>query len=229
MKKLMAVILSIVGIMLMSVGPAASMGDATVYVVHGIPDVVVDVEIVGVGCALQGFEFGDIAGPLTLPEGTYTIKISPENPMDPCTNMPVIEADVPFAADENVTVIAHLDDMGNPTASKFDNDFSPTDRGKARLIVHHTAYAPAVDIKVSRNGGKSPSIDVTDFSNGDQAVAQTRPGEWYVSIFPAGGMDPAFGPIMVELEPFTAYRIYAVGSLMDGTFTLLVFPMGGLK
>jgi hypothetical protein len=208
---------------------AADMHEATVYVVHGIPGVLVDVEIGGVGCALQGFDFGDIAGPLSLPEGTYNIKIRPANAGSPCTEAPVIEADVPFAAGENVTIVAHLDDMGSPTASKFDNDFSATGRGMARLIVHHTAYAPMVDIKVSRNGGNSPKVMVNDFSNGDQAAAETRPGDWFVSIMPAGSMTPVFGPIAVELEPFTAYRIYAVGDVGGGTFTLLVFPYGGLR
>jgi hypothetical protein len=216
-------------LVLMFGAASADMHEATVYVVHGIPGVVVDVEVEGVGCALTQFDFGDIAGPLSLPEGTYNIKIRPANAMTPCSEAPVIDVDVPFAAGENVTIVAHLDDMGNPTASKFDNDFSATGRGMARLIVHHTAYAPTVDIKVSRNGGNSPEVMVSDFSNGDQAVTETRPGEWFVSIMPAGDMTPVFGPTPVELKPFTAYRIYAVGDVAGGTFTLLVFPYDGLK
>jgi hypothetical protein len=218
-----------VALMLMIGTASADMHEATVYVVHGIPGVLVDVEVVGVGCALPGFDFGDIAGPLSLPEATYNIKIRPANAMSPCSEAPVIDVNVPFTAGENVTIVAHLDDMGNPTASKFDNDFSPTGRGKARLIAHHTAYAPTVDIKVSRDGGNAPKLMVTDFSNGDQAVAETRPGEWFVSIMPAGDMTPVFGPIPVELKPFTAYRIYAVGDVAGGTFTVLVFPYDGLK
>ncbi|MFZ1946840.1 MAG: DUF4397 domain-containing protein [bacterium] len=179
--------------------------------------------------ALQGFDFGDIAGPLSLPEGTYNIKVRPANAMTPCSETPVIDVNVPFVAGENVTIVAHLDAMGNPTASKFDNDFSPTGRGKARLIVHHTAYAPMVDIKVSRDGEKAPALMIEDFSNGDQTAAETRPGEWYVSIMPAGSTSPVFGPVLVELKPFTAYRIYAVGDVGGGTFTLLVFPYEGLK
>jgi hypothetical protein len=215
--------------MMLMVGFAGAAGEATVYVVHGIPGVLVDVEVVGVGCALQGFDFGDIAGPLSLPEGTYNIKVRPANAMTPCSETPVIDVNVPFVAGENVTIVAHLDAMGNPVASKFDNDFSPTGRGMARLIVHHTAYAPMVDIKVSRDGEKAPALMIEDFSNGDQTAAETRPGEWYVSIMPAGNMSPVFGPVLVELKPFTAYRIYAVGDVGGGTFTLLVFPYEGLK
>ena len=234
---IMKIFTSVFTILMMAVGVAsaamiettvADTDDATVYVVHGIPGVLVDVEVNG-DCLLPGFDFGEMAGPLSLPEDTYNIKIRPANEDDPCSEGPVIDIDVPFTAGENVTVIAHLDDMGDFTASKFDNDFSATGRRKARLIVHHTADAPLVYVRVSRNGGNSPKLMIEDFVNGDQAVAETRPGEWYVSIMPADEMTPVFGPVMVELKPFTAYRIYAVGDVAGGTFTLLSYPYGGLK
>jgi hypothetical protein len=205
---------------------SADMHEATVYVVHGIPGVLVDVEVDG-DCLLPGFDFGDIAGPLSLPEATYNIKIRGSD--GTCTGAIVLDLDVPFAAGQNVTVIAHLDDMGNPTASVFDNDFSATGRGKARWIVHHAAYAPEVDVKVMREDADEPELVVEDFENGDQAVAETRPGEWYVSLTLPDGMDPVFGPVPVNVKPFTAYRIFAVGDFAGGTFTFLVFPEGGLK
>jgi hypothetical protein len=215
--------------MMLVVGVAyADMHEATVYVVHGIPGVTVDVEVEG-DCALPGFEFGDIAGPLSLPEATYNIKIRPANMSDPCTEDPVLDLDVPFTAGQNVTVVAYLDDMGNPTAQVFDNDLTPTGRGKARWIVHHTAYAPMVDVKVMREDAEEPELVVEDFENGDQAVAETRPGEWFVSLTLPDGMDPVFGPVPVKVKPFTAYRIYAVGDFSGGTFTFLVFPYEGLK
>ncbi len=204
----------------------ADMHEATVYVVHGIPGVLVDVEVEG-DCLLPEFDFGDIAGPLSLPEGTYNIKIRGSD--GTCTGAIVLDLDVPFTAGQNVTVIAHYDDMGNPTASVFDNDFSPTGRGKARWIVHHTAYAPMVDVKVMREDADEPELVVEDFENGDQAVAETRPGEWYVSLSLPDGMDPVFGPIPVNLKPFTAYQIFAVGDFGGGTFDFLVFPTAGLK
>jgi hypothetical protein len=56
-----------------------------------------------------------------------------------------------------------------------------------------------------------------------------RPGEWWVSIAPAGTGMPVFGPAAVELMPFTAYLVYAVGSVDTGSFTLLIQPVMGLK
>ena len=90
--------------LILMVGVAsADMHEATVYVVHGIPGVTVDVELEG-DCALPGFEFGDIAGPLSLPEDTYNIKIRGSD--GTCTGAIVLDLDVPFTAGQNVTVIA---------------------------------------------------------------------------------------------------------------------------
>ncbi len=216
----------------------AAWADATVYVVHGIPgsdlgldpELPVDISLNG-ECAIQDFRFGDILGPLELPAGTYDIEISLADAENPCGNPAVISvAGLELMDGVNYSVVAHLDELGSPIASAFVNNVDPTGRGKARLIAQHTAAAPAVDVTVAREeDGTGPSLTISDFVNGDQAEAEVRPGEWWVSIAPAGSGMPVFGPVAVELEPFTAYLVYAVGSVDTGTFTLLVEPVPGLK
>lgn len=222
MKRFMsiAVLPLVVAAMVGTVAPA--FGDATVYVVHGIPDVPVDVAVDG-GCAIEGFMFGDQVGPIMLPAGDRQITISLADEMNPCGGDVVLDVTVPFMDDENVTVIAYLDDMGAPTAGKFDNDFSETEPGMARIMLHHTAAAPMVDVAVNRDMDAMFSAAIEDFANGDQVVTSLRPGEWYVWLAPAGSTDPVFGPELVELKPFTTYRIFAVGSIGDGSFQLLAF------
>jgi hypothetical protein len=210
--------------------------EAMVYVVHGIPgqdlgadpDLLVDVSLNG-ACALESFAFGDIVGPIPLPADIYDIAISLANEDEPCGNEPVIEATVELMGGVNYSIVAYLDDGGSPTAGLFENDVTPTGRGKARLIVQHTANAPAVDISVRRDGPRSPGLDIYDFMNGDQAAAEVRPGEWDVAIAPAGSDMPVFGPVTVELNPYAAYLVFAVGSLDTGSFTLLLERIGGLK
>jgi hypothetical protein len=233
-------VLFLVGLMVFTVGSSrtaqADGHEAVVYVVHGIPGQDLDLDpalrvdvSVGGACALPGFAFGDIVGPLNLPADIYDIAISLENEDDPCGSDPVIEASVELMGGANYSIVAYLADDGTPTAGLFENDVTATGRGKARLIVQHTANAPGVDISVRRDGPNSPGLDVFDFFNGDQAQAEVRPGEWNVAIFPAGGIDPVFGPVTVELKPYAAYLVFAVGSLDTGSFTLLLERIDGLK
>jgi hypothetical protein len=211
-------------------------GDASAYVVHGIPGqdldldpaLPVDVSVDGM-CALPGFTFGEIVGPISLPEGIYAIAISLENGDEPCANDPVIEAEVELMGGTSYSIVAFLTEDGAPTAGLFTNDLSPTGRGKARVIAHHTAAAPPVDISVRRDNPWSPGLDILNFANGDQAAAEVRPGEWYVSFAPAGTDVVVFGPAMVQFKPFSAYLVFAVGSVDTGSFTLLTENVRGLK
>src|ERR1700760_466271 len=63
------------GSMAASAGPAsAAAGDATVTVVHGIPNTPVDVYANGKKI-LTGFKFKSVAGPLQLPAGSYKLDV----------------------------------------------------------------------------------------------------------------------------------------------------------
>ena len=49
----------------------------------------------------------------------------------------------------NVSIIANLDAAGNPALNVFTNDTSAIPAGQGRLVVRHTAAAPAVDIRAN--------------------------------------------------------------------------------
>jgi hypothetical protein len=202
--------------------PAPASADATVYVVHGIPDAVFDVALDGV-CVLEGAMFQDQAGPMDLPAGIHQVTIRVADPMDPCTGEVLL--DVPFMLQEgeNATAVAFLDDMCQPTVARFANDLSRTSPGKARIVLHHTACAPAIDIAVAREMDEPFKPMITDFANGDQVTEQLRPGEWYVTLAEAGTGMPSVGPTLVRLKPFTTYRAYAVGSIVHGNAAVVVF------
>lgn len=205
--------------------------EARVYVIHGIagqdlgadPKLPVDVLVNDSICLLKGFTFGEIKGPVKLAEGTYNFKISLANAEKPCSNAPVIEADVPFAANENATVIAHLTEAGAPTASKYVNDVSRILPMMSRLTVRHTAEAPAVDLGVEVKLGDLPfTTKVAGLSNPNQAGPVNIPAMRYsVNLYPAGSDTAVFGPVVLKLAPRTAYFVYAVGSLPKGSFTLI--------
>ncbi len=224
LKKLLTVALA-AALALASVGTVQAAGTATVYVIHGIrgqdlgldPRLPVDVSVNGT-CILPHFTFGRQAGPLRLAAGTYAIAISLANAEKPCSNQAVIAADVPFAAGENATVIAHLNAAGAPTASKFVNDLSAIQRGQSRVIVRHTAAAPTVDVRLTR-GGNSATLE--DLSNGGELKADIRRGIYRVSLLAANTETVAFGPRPIFVFPRIVTVYYAVGSLENGSLTLL--------
>ena len=220
--------------------PAAAQ-NASVRVVHGIPGpdispdldpaLPVDVLVADSICLLNGFSFGEIEGPFTIPEGTYNVKVFVANTLEPCTGDAVIDADVPVAAGENVSIVAHLTDGGAPTASKFVNDVSAPAEGNARLIAHHVANAPVVDILV-RGGFPSNTLlqvpGVGNIPGANQAAAEIRSTQAQISILPAGTNEAVFLRIL-QARPGLVYTAYAVGSLTNGTFTIIAEPIGGLQ
>lgn len=222
--------------------PAATYAqNASLRVVHGIPggdvspdldpDLPVDVLVNDAVCLLSGFTFGEVAGPFTIPEGTYNVKVSLANTLEPCGADAVIDADVPIEA-ANISIVAHLDAEGAPTASLFSNDVSATGQGMARLIAHHVAAAPTVDLLVpSGIPGGSPALLVPSVSNlpgANQAAAEIPATSSLISILPPGGNEALFFR-GVSLKPGVTYTAYAVGSLTNGTFTVIVDQIGGLK
>ena len=134
---------SLASLLLVSCWATPVLADATAYVVHGIPGddgLPVDISVNG-DCALTEFTFGTIAGPLSLPAGSYDIAIRPANTDDPCSEDPLLTAPG-VVLEDGVTysIVAHLTADGVPTASVFVNDVSPTAPGKAITIDWVTRY-----------------------------------------------------------------------------------------
>lgn len=211
--------------------PAAASGptDATVFVVHGIPGIdlmldptlPVDVSVNG-GCALQGLTFGEVIGPLHLPAGSTTVEVRAADPVNPCGNPVLFSATVTLVAGENATIIAHLNDSGTPVASKFVNDVSPVPTGQARVIPHHTANAPDVDIFLQKYRFLTPLVPILGFQPGQQVAALFDEGPWRLWIRPAGSQPNVLGPIIPFFRPRGVYSVYAVGTPANNTFTLIV-------
>ena len=235
---------------------AVHAADTTFYVVHGINgddfdldrELPVDVWVSGLGCALPNFQFGQRVGPVTVPAGEYDIRISLADGNDPCEGTAVISLPgVALQENANVTLIAHRTAVGTEgagdllglgvTASGFPNDFSTTAPGTARVIAHHTAYAPTVDVIVSRNynNPNAPGVSVEGFTNPtadtdaaiSQILADFKPGSWDVALEVDGAA--VFGPDRLTIAPGTATYIYAVGDFAGGTFEYLVYTETGLK
>jgi hypothetical protein len=203
-----------------STGIASAADTATAYVVHGIPGLVVDVYVNG-QLAQKNFQPGTIAGPLTGPAGTGNVVIVPAGG-DP--KNPALAATLTLNAGQNVTAVAHLDANGAPTLSVFDNNVSKT--SNARVVVRHTAAAPAVDLLVSP--GSASEQRFGPLSNGQQAQVEVAAGTYTGEIVPTGTSTPVIGPASFNFEAGKVYFAYVIGSLANGTATTLlqVVPVG---
>ena len=219
MKKFLAVLVGALMAAVFAAAPANAQDDATIMLLHGIPDTDVDV-LAGGEAAIEGFAFGDmqdlsaLAGQ-TLPglqvvlAGTDTVAID--------------AGDVALPAAGNYTIVAHLDAEGTPTISVFENDTAPTAAGEGRLVVRHTAAAPEVDVLA---GG---AVAFGNVPNGAEGQADLPAGTVTAEVVPAGASEPVvIGPADLPVTEGASLIVYAVGSLEGETLTVLTQSIDGL-
>jgi MYXO-CTERM domain-containing protein len=192
---------------------------ARIHLLHGIPDTPVDVEANGEN-VIEGFEFGDtedlsalagqtLAGLTVKPAGTDDVAID--------------GGDLALPAEGNVTAVAHLDAEGTPTLTVFENDTSAVAAGQGRLVVRHTAAAPAVDVKA--NG----EVAFSNLSNPNEAAADLPAGTVSAEVVPTGADEPVvIGPADLPVAEGSSLIVYAVGSLDGGTIQTLTETIDGL-
>ncbi len=199
---------------------SAAAGDATLSVLHGVPDLTVDVWVNGER-TLDDFTPGTLAGPLELPPGTYAVAITAADAAD--ASAPAIgPVNLTLAADTSYTAVAHLDAAGAPTATLFTNDTSTTAPGEGRLTVRHTAAAPAVDVLA----GGTPVI--TNLANPAEQVLDLPAGTVSAAVAATGTTDPVIGPADVPVTEGVSTIVYAWGSLQAGNLQLAVQTIEGL-
>jgi hypothetical protein len=195
---------------LLAATPASAASTATVTVVHGIPNTPVDVYVNG-KITLPDFQFKTVTAPLSLPAGTYQIAVRPAGAAS--TSAPILSASPTLTAGENVTIVANLSANGAPELTPFVNWTSATPNGQARLVVRHTAAAPAVDVLA---GGK---VVVSDLTNPNQAALFVPAGTVAASVAVHGTTSPVIGPVSLNLTAGTTTVVYAIGSASAGTLT----------
>ncbi len=216
MKKLVAALalMAIAVFAALGAGPVAAQdATGTVTVIHGVPGVDVDVYVNG-DLTLEAFTPETITDPLELPAGDYTVDIRPAG-ADPATD-PIITGTTTLPAGANATLIAHLAADGTPTLGVFVNDTAATAAGEGRLVVRHTAAAPAVDVLA----GGEPVI--SGLENPNEETLALPAGTVPAAVAAAGTTEPVIGPVDVPVVAGQVTIVYAIGSLADDTLGALV-------
>ncbi|WP_309133914.1 DUF4397 domain-containing protein [Cellulomonas sp.] len=192
---------------------AAGADGAQLSVLHGVPDLTVDVWVNGER-TLDDFAPSTLAGPLDLPAGTYTVAITAADAAD--ASAPAIgPVDLALEAGGSYTAVAHLDASGNPTATLFTNDTTPTAAGQGRLTVRHVAAAPGVDVLA---GGQAV---VSNLTNPAEQTLDLPAGTVSASVVATGTTEPALlGPADVTVAEGAHTIVYAWGSATAQPATL---------
>jgi hypothetical protein len=214
--------MTLVALMIMAV-PATALAqtsEGTVTVVHGVPDLTVDV-YVNDDLTLEDFEYGTVTDPLTLPAADYDIDLRAAN-ADPASD-PVLTQVVTLPAGANATIEANLDGDGAPQISVWVNDISTIDAGNGRVTVRHTAAAPNVDI-LANDGAL-----FSDVANGGEGAADVPAGDYNVKVTAAGDASAIVTEVpALTIPEGTNVIVYAIGDLDGDSFQLAVQTIGGL-
>jgi len=201
---------------------SAQAAGAEVRVLHGIPGTPVDVYVDGER-ALDDFEPGTTTDDLGLAAGSYEVAVFPADAADDSGEAVIGPVTLEVPGSGNVSAIAHLGADGAPTITPFVNDTSAAAAGSGRLVVRHTAAAPAVDVLA----GGEPVF--SGLENPNEESADLPAGAVSASVAAAGTTDPVIGPADVPVTAGQATIVYAIGSLEDQTLDVLVqtVPLAG--
>jgi Domain of unknown function (DUF4397) len=208
------------GAFALAIPAQAADSKATVSILHGVPGATVDVYANG-NALLTNFKPGSLTDPQQLPAGSYDLKVVKAG--DGVDGDAVIEANnVKVPGGANITVAAHLSESGDPTLTPFVNDVSTIPAGKARVVVRHTAAAPAVDVRA----GGDPVF--TNLSNPDQKSAEVDSGTIKADVVLEGTDDVVVGPASLKLREGTTTIVYAWGSAEDDNLKPAVQTISGM-
>lgn len=191
---------------------------ARVRVVHASPDApAVDVWV-NDALTLENVRFRAISGYLTLPPGTYNVKVTPTGATTPV----VIDADLAVEAGKEYTVIAKglLSDGTLSPAVLLDNNSAPAAGNAHVRFVHLSPDAPAVDIAVA--GGPVIFANVAFGEESDGVVGAYTPvpaGTYTLEVRLAGTTTVVLPLPGVALADGSVYTAYAFGLVSASTLS----------
>ncbi len=223
MKRILAAAaaVSVAAVVSATAAPASAQDEATVSVLHGVPGLTVDVYANG-DRLLDNFKPGTLTDPLSLPAGSYDLAVYAAGD-NPNNTKPAIKAnDVQVPAGANATVVAHLNPNGKPTLTPFVNDVDAVAAGESRLVVRHTAAAPAVDIRADGD------VLFSGLTNPNEESADVPAGSYSAAVTLAGESQPVIGPADLNLSEGTSTIVYAWGSAEQDNLQLAVQTIDSL-
>lgn len=211
-------------VMAMALVPAtaalAQASEGEVIVVHGVPDLDVDIYVNG-ELTFENSSFGDVFGPLALPAGSYDIQIYATG-ADPDAGDPALSGSTDLPAGAVATIAAYLQEGGSPTLGVFVENNSTTDAGNARITARHLADFGAVDV-LANDAAVWEGV-----TNGAGADTEVPADTYNIKITAAGDAATVAFDADLALAEGTNTIAYAIGSVADGNFQVAAASITGL-
>jgi hypothetical protein len=185
--------------------------DARIYVVQGLPGRALDVAVDGKKVA-SGVPAAAITGPYSVKAGSRKITFSDDGEV-------VLERNFSVQAKSSWDVVVHLPENSadDPAVTVFRNDITSVPRGKASLVVAHTATVPPADIRV--NG----DVLFENIGNGESLKLTVPVATYQVAIVPTGESEPVvLGPLELTVKGGAVNRVYAIGDPGKKTMNVAV-------
>lgn len=200
-----------VAVVAVILGPAQAAPGGEVYVVHGLPERTIDIQIDGESVATDvrttAFE-----GPFAVDSGSTVAVLDADGEV-------IVESTVDVPAGESSDLVVHLPSSpeGDPLVTVFDNDLDAVQEGKSTVTVAHTAAVEPADI---RAGGE---VLFANVANGESSTVGVPEGSYSVDIVPTGETEPVlFGPADLDIAAGRLYRVYAVGNPAAETMNVAI-------
>ena len=189
--------------------------NAKVRVGHFSPDApAVDV-YAGDAAILTDVPFGVISEYLEVPGGTYSIAVVAAG-ADPADGAVIGPVDLDFAAG-TMTTVAATNVLESIEAQVLTDEPNPQDGIAQVRIVHFSADAPAVDVALDGGDVVAENLEYPNAAG----YLDLPEGTYDLEIRPTGTTDVAFDIDPLDLPGNTSFTVFAIGSLADGTFTVL--------
>ncbi len=220
MRKLRLALLTMAVALVPASAALADSHEGEVIVVHGVPDLTVDVYVNG-DLTLEDFEFGDVAGPLALPAGSYDLEIYAAD-ADPDADDPALSGSTDLPGGAVATIAAYLGEGASPTLGVFVEDNSEIAAGEARVTARHLADFGAVDV-LANDGAVFEGV-----TNGQGGDADVPADTYNIKITAAGDADTVAFDADVPLGEGTNTIAYAIGSVSGGSFEVATAAISGL-
>jgi uncharacterized protein DUF4397 len=194
-----------------TVSTSYAANDAKVYIVQGLPGRTLDVAVDGKK-VVSGVESAKVTDAINVKAGSRKITFSEDGDK-------VLERTFEVTAKSSWDVVVHLPESSadKPAVTVFRNDVSAVPRGKASLVVAHTATVPPADIRV--NG----DVLFENIGNGESLKLTVPVATYKVAIVPTGETKPVvLGPLELTVKGGAVNRVYAIGDPGKKTMNVAV-------